>query len=379
MTLSRPTRGLMAVALCGTLASCASLSSAGQSVTSSPSTTATTDETGLSVVESVANPVGSVIWAIRSIQVMRSTDDGATWVDVTPGKVTAVFGYFVLNDAQAYIATPSTSGDIVVFVTRDGGVSWSPSSIHVDNAAGGWNSVFLAMADENRGLLSVETMHGASTAEVVLFRTNDGGSSWTQLGTQELVGPLAFSDANHVWAPAEPEGQALLESDDDGATWSPVTLPLPASNEFTTIGTPQFYASAGVVLAMQGQTLLAFYSADAGGTWTKLNQTITDSRAALPAAFVPFALADPNHIYVGFRGQLLETGVNASSWSPVGVPVPGFITSVDGFDDQAAATLQQSSCSKSANSCSVASNVVETANAGASWNVANPPPVTSTN
>lgn len=309
---------------------------------------------------------------------MHSTDEGTTWVDVTPGKVATIFGFLAFNDVQAYVASPSTSGDIDVFVTRDGGVSWTSTSIRVDNAAGGWNSVFIAMADEGRGLLSVETIHGASTAEVVLFRTDDGGSSWTQLGPQDLVGPLAFSDADHVWASAEPEGQTLLESTDGGVTWSPVTLPMPSTNEFTTVGTPQFYASDGVVLVMQGQTLLTFHSADAGQTWTELNQSVTDSKAALPAAFVPFAVADPNHIYAGFRGQLLETGVNASAWTPVGLPIPGFVTSIDGLDDHAAAVLEQSSCSKSANSCLVASTVVETANAGGSWSVADPPPLTST-
>ena len=377
MSVVRSTRVLAAVVLCGGLAACGSRGSTGQSVTSSPSPTAT-GQRGLSVVESVANPAGPAIWAIRSTQVMRSTDEGTTWVDVTPGKVATIFGYLAFNDVQAYVASPSTSGDIDVFVTRDGGVSWTPTSIHVDTAAGGGNSVFIAMADESRGLLSVETIHGASTAEVVLFRTDDGGSSWTQLGPQDLVGPLAFSDANHVWASAEPEGQELLESNDGGETWSPVTLPLPATKEFTTVGTPQFYASDGVVLVMQGQTMLTFHSADGGATWTALHQSVTDPNAALPATFVPFALADPNHIYVGFRGQLLQTSVNASAWTPVGPSIPGFVASIDGFEDHAAAVLEQSSCSKTANSCSVASTVVETSNAGGSWSVADPPPLTST-
>jgi photosystem II stability/assembly factor-like uncharacterized protein len=335
-------------------------------------------QTGLSVVESIAQPIGEVLWAMRTTQVLRSGDGGRSWVDVTPPNFSSALGDFVLDDDQAYVADSSNSGSIQVFVTRDGGVIWKAKSLTVEDAAGGPGSVFIAMADEDNGLLSVETAHGASTAEVELFRTKDGGGDWHDLGLRGLLGPISFSDRTTAWAPAEPEGQSLLRSDDGGETWNVVRLSLPDSSDFTTIGVPSFYASDGALPVMSGQTLLTLTTLDAGSTWTLLTQTLTDPNAAIPAAFVPFDLADSSHIYVGFNGGLLQTGLDDSKWGQLSLPGQGIVSDVDGFGSAAAVIIQQSSCAKTDESCYLATTVAETEDGGASWTVENPPPVTKT-
>lgn len=373
MSLNRSVLAAIGVAVLA-LPSCGRLQPSGSGASTQPSAGSSLQQMGPSLVEGVANPIGTYVWAVRSDQILRSTDDGSTWGDVTPPGLVAATGWFFLNDSQAYVSQLAATGEVEVFSTWDGGASWSSSRVTVQNVAGGDGSVSISFSDEDHGLMAVQTVHSSSTAEVELFSTKDGGRGWTSLGLQPLLGPMAFSDVQVVWAPGDAAGQVLYRSDDGGAIWSPVELPLPPSGDFTTIGVPSFHGSFGAVLVLEGDSLLMFESEDAGTTWRLASNGPTDPNSySLSAAFIPFDAADSGHIYVGFGGELFETSAASGTWSTLTLPVQGFVSDVDGFDAHAVAVVEESTCPKTADSCLDATSVIDTTDGGDGWTVANPP------
>lgn len=338
------------------------------------------EQTGQSVVEGVANPVSQTSWAIRQFQVMRSVD-GMTWYDVTPPGLATVDGWHVVNDSEAMIAQVLSNGQIEVFLTDDGGASWKTAEVKVDgDIAGGQGSVFLAMADEANGLMTVQTSHGASMADVLVYSTTDGGANWTGLGHAPLLGPISFSTLTTAWAPGGAAGQELYRSDDAGVSWTSVGLPLPTSGEFSTVGVPHFFEDFAAELAIQGTTLLSFQSSDGGESWSLDAATLSDEGAyGGSAGLLPFDVVDPDHWFVGFQGMLYATTDGGKSWGTAPLPVPSPVQGIDVSGVNGVAVVGQASCSKDKDTCISTSTVVFTADGGLSWRVANPPPFTGDN
>ena len=103
----------------------------------------------------------------------------------------------------------------------------------------------------------------------VLFRTDDGGTTWARLATG-LTDPLygfSFGDAQHGWlAVAQGRGGDLLRTRDGGATWSLVHAPFRVTGEPAAVD-----ASTVWVLGLENDDVDYQYnlyrSRDGGDTW----------------------------------------------------------------------------------------------------------------
>ncbi|MEM6860480.1 MAG: sialidase family protein [Myxococcota bacterium] len=113
-----------------------------------------------------------------------------------------------VDERVAYALTSRPRSSNAVFTTGDGGLTWSPAGTELTGAAR-YDSVVVAPSDDLRlyvGGSSVSSNpSGMSTAFV--FRSEDGGATWTTTSTSMRLGERAFRiravdprDPNHVLA-----------------------------------------------------------------------------------------------------------------------------------------------------------------------------------
>jgi photosystem II stability/assembly factor-like uncharacterized protein len=160
----------------------------------------------------MGDPVGGYF------EIYTTTDGGATWTRLPQANISApVAGeYGIVNDFTVVgnkIWFGTNKGR--VYISYDGGVNWTAKSV-VSNV----NTVgSLAFRDTLNGVCTKSTTAGVNT----LYRTTDGGITWTQITP---VGPVFYSDFAYVPGTSVLFGCAASStrrgssySADDGNSW----------------------------------------------------------------------------------------------------------------------------------------------------------------
>lgn len=190
--------------------------------------------------------------------IVKTTDGGVTWsVVYTPPQAVEWTNLFFF-DSQSGIAigNPSTNAPFVIIRTEDGGATWhstmNPPAIG-DGGGAALNSIWF-----------VDRLHGWFGSETggFVFRTEDGGENWTREATNgTYIGAVRFiSTARGIRVSESKDGLAI--SADGGITWNGIAMPTPpyvlyAATAIT--GTSQFWAA--------GYPAMVITSSNAGFTW----------------------------------------------------------------------------------------------------------------
>ena len=182
--------------------------------------------------------------------VMRTTDRGATWQNVSPPGVAGL----QFRDIQAFDANRAVAmsiganpTDFRIYVTHDGGQSWDLTFTNAEPTA-----FYDCMSFFNRkqGLAISDPPDGVHFRVIA---TNDGGMSWHVTGLQMPDAPGAYgfaasgqcltTDHGHrAWFGTGGNEASVFRSDDRGVTWTVAPTPM------------LFGASAGINgLAFNGQ------------------------------------------------------------------------------------------------------------------------------
>jgi len=166
--------------------------------------------------------------------VMRTTDSGATWQDVSPpGSAGLQFRDIEAFDANRAVAM-SIGGnptDFRMYVTADGGQTWAITFVNMEPTAFYDCMTFF---NKKRGLAISDPPDGVHFRVIA---TDDGGMSWHVTGLQmpEAPGEYAFAasgeclttDHGHrAWFGTGGSGASVFRSDDRGVSWTMAPTPM---------------------------------------------------------------------------------------------------------------------------------------------------------
>jgi len=219
--------------------------------------------------------------------VYKTFDRGATWQSIgypiLPDDYYITDVKFTSHDV-GYVGGTQLSAGVFVYRTTDGGVSWT-----LLNSIAGH---FVDFTDPSHGW--VATIGGTG------YRTTNGGTNWTPMtfpnnGSSVIINHLDFASQNVGWVVGW-FGYAARTSD-GGVTWK---LQNVSSAEETLLGLHALSDTeayvVGVHQAPTTETASLYHTVDGGTTWT---------RSFLPADFL-------NNIFVTASGNMWSSGYDGT-------------------------------------------------------------------
>jgi len=266
-------------------------------------------------------------------------DGGATWeAEPTPfpltgpvavaGTSTWVVGYScVRGDCPATIYTtdrvggalrrlpdqPTATGSVVVMRRPTASVTWllvaGPHGrsrlVMTSDAGRSWAARTLPCpANEQAGQLSAagpaslwlicEGTPQAGSFPGVIYRTVDGGRTWTRIARENSLGVYAVSN-RVAWAvQSDPSGSIIVRTIDGGRTWPTVLSRANTAVEAFMPQGPDGAHAVARVFSANGWRFVAYGTRDAGNTW---------QRTALPDMSADAAIHDAGVLAITFRNR----------------------------------------------------------------------------
>ncbi len=264
--------------------------------------------------------------------VYKSLDGGDTWTNVGlrgSEHIHRILPHPTDPDV-AYVGAMgplwSTGGERGVYKTTDGGTTWR-RMLSTNESSGvaemvmdpqNPDKLLVAMYDHRRWPWNFESGGEGSG----IFVTHDGGESWTTLGPEQGIpaGPLgriglaiAPSNRDVVYALVEAAKNVLLRSDDGGESWRTVSDAEDISPR------PMYYADLRVDPGNENRVYRIAnspdVSEDAGRTWTEMVPTSIVHGDHHDLWIDP---ADPRHMIDANDGGLAITYDRGKTWRWVG-------------------------------------------------------------
>lgn len=164
----------------------------------------------------------TVLFPSGDYAILRTTDGARTWTSqlTVQGNTHPTFMRF-FDRSTGVFALLGTSP--LLRRTTDGGKTWSVlPALDSTSAVDSWSFV-----DSTHGWMLAES----PSREARLYRSQDGGRSWDDLGAPVRAGDSAyqvhFASRTTGWLTASVTGAYAYRTGDSGATWSRVDLPAP--------------------------------------------------------------------------------------------------------------------------------------------------------
>jgi photosystem II stability/assembly factor-like uncharacterized protein len=280
---------------CGSPGSAAMTQGASTSTSVSPSSNAASAPAAANTITSTTiDPLRAIRmldanngWAITTKNaILKTSDGGHHWQDVTsktvvPGK--NAVGEFLTAQAAWIAWQAGPNQPIKIQHTSDGGVSWQTATIN--NITGGLAEDTLRFINPQQGWLLTSEAEGMLHYTVNIYRTTDGGQSWTNVSNPlRWTAPsgLSFSGTQIGWSGLYWPGPTLQvqKTANGGKSWQQLQLPTPAgiTNEQigdTTTTAPVLIGANGLLPAhinmntnVRQVRLVLYTTHNSGTTWT---------------------------------------------------------------------------------------------------------------
>jgi photosystem II stability/assembly factor-like uncharacterized protein len=297
-------------------------------------------------------------WALGGIagddkRVLRTVDGAASWQDVSPPTFFRQDGAeptgqaAFLDDAHAWLVRytpiqgePASGGDpLVVWITSDGGATWSHSQpIYVPFIGSSYAEPYLSFADPDHGwLLARVGGAGMHQYPVALYATDDGGTSWRILSEPfdtEDAGLMSCYKSGMAFGP---DGLGVLTiqscpiigaevrlTEDAGRSWTPITLPEPTTHPglydagSCESHSPAIFATGEIKVGVLCRTFddnvrdlsFVYSSDDAGKTWAAVETVPGDLTFLSPETL----WATDHELYRSLDGGRSWNQVKVVSW-----------------------------------------------------------------
>lgn len=260
---------------------------------------------------------GGATWQQRPLPTAKAFCPAASSPCPFPGQPEISF----VSDQEGWLSVSGASSGqmVILWHTTDAGATWSGLAPIGIGDGKGWNG--LSFVDSNRGFIDAWNPNHAS----VVYRTTDGGRTWT--ASQPLIPPFktacidciamqegtvrAFGSTLLVtaWQQSVPGTQYVFRSSDGGATWTYVATATGQDGNVVFVT-----ASRWLKLIGPGQSS---ETTDEGATWHHYASAY--SQAAPVAA--DFVFADSQVGYGTVRGEMSRTVDGGLHW--VSLKSPG--------------------------------------------------------
>jgi len=270
-------------------------------------------------------------WALSDQAVLRTTDGGIHWKNVTPSKTTPTQNSVAdfQTASMAWIAIPKANTTTTqVLHTADGGQSWQQTTIPAALPRQ------ITFVDSQHGwILAGLRPPGGAAESVSVFRTTDGGKTWMNVATAlfadatppghlpyggQKLGIRFLNDATG-WVSGTvslPDLAWLYITHDGGSTWHQQLLPLPPGVPSTRLSilSPTFFSTTDGILPVifsnigtdSGIATDIYVTHDGGRTW--------QSTALLSAALRILNFVDMQHGWATDGMTLYSTRDGGDSW-----------------------------------------------------------------
>lgn len=254
--------------------------------------------------------------------VWKTTDAGASWVPIFDQVGTMPIGAITLDPSdpnKVWVGTGDKNGGgcagyfgLGVFLSTDAGQTWQAK-----NGSGAGlmplsivNSVAVNSSNTNQilagGFGSCDAAGNLTNGG--LYRSNDGGTSWTQTLTGKVEDIAYVPNSNTAYATSA--GVGLFKTTDGGATWSNVSTGM-------TIGTGRMRMAIApsnpqVIYVLMGSAL--YRSSNGGGSWSSVNTAACEGQCTYNQAIAVHP-TDANKLLIGsIRFALSSNGGSTLSY-----------------------------------------------------------------
>jgi photosystem II stability/assembly factor-like uncharacterized protein len=181
-------------------------------------------------------------WGVESSgRIITTKDGGGLWSDVTPfqGRFDAQ-GFYAFDTVTAWAVPSSLETNNVLWLTRDGGVTWITSQpIHLGE--GKYRPLSLQFPDLNHGWLLVMAEISDQFKQIQLYKSDDGGKNWASVDNLNISLPasylpetttMTFFNAQTGWIGGgwdknDPTQWLIPSTSDGGEKWRTDALRLP--------------------------------------------------------------------------------------------------------------------------------------------------------
>ena len=172
-----------------------------------------------------------------------------------------------VTPSVGWLVVDFSSGDYAVIHTVDGGATWTRQRV----APSDGHAKYMNFFDASVGIVALVG------TQPLLWRTSDGGATWV---ARDPLGPLpatvlswSFVDSDHGWMLAVPRIEGglrparLYRTEDGGVTWADLGPPVPSQDQ--AFGVQFSYLTTGW-LTTTSSGPYAYRTQDFGATWTKV-------------------------------------------------------------------------------------------------------------
>lgn len=301
-------------------------------------------------------------------------NSGGTWADITPALGGAdIVSVFFLDETQGWLVAFS-GGKETLFHTANGGAAWANLALDLftpqDIAPSGES--WMQWLTPETGWMLFKQATGANFSLGLLFKTTDGGQTWTRL-TAPLGEPFHFTSESAGWIAGGPDGGSLYRTVDGGATWQDQSAQFatvePGVRSIFTLPTFTVDSAQGVLPVLQGESgkpgaLRLYTTSDGGAIWQeKLNQPLSQDSTGQTVLTLPAPTGDSAALILPAENMLIRAKDSTAQNSEIGgsgLTVVSMADALSGWGKQ-----QTGDCADG--QCVSTTRLLRTDDGGATW------------